>query len=161
MRKFDVIKKPVLTEKSYKHMEGKRKYVFDVAIDSNKSEIKKVFEELFEVKVDSVNVQRKEAKIKRTGKWLGRKNHRKIAIITLKKGEKLEVMDNDNQSNISDSVNENLEKIKSAEVVENKTNDSNDVIKSSSNEIENKNPEIKDKKSSTKKDTKVEKEDDK
>ena len=50
----DIIRGPVLTEKSYDQIPLK-KYSFEVAIDANKVEIKKAIEEIFDVQVDSVN----------------------------------------------------------------------------------------------------------
>ena len=55
---YDIIKKPVLTEKSYADM-AEKKYTFEVAIGANKTEIKSAIEEIFEgVKVASVNTMR-------------------------------------------------------------------------------------------------------
>lgn len=106
MRKFNIFKGPVLTEKTYKAMENKNKYVFDVVPNANKTEIKKVFEELFEAKVASVNTFKKAAKTKRVGRFIGRKNHRKIAIITLKPGETLEVMSDEAAAQVNEKLAE-------------------------------------------------------
>ena len=85
---YDIIKKPVLTEKSYDAM-ADRKYTFEVAIDANKTEIKNAIEEIFEgVKVEAVNTMRIEGKIKRQGRYEGRRPERKKAIVTLKKDSK-------------------------------------------------------------------------
>jgi len=85
---YDIIKKPVLTEKSYDAM-ADRKYTFEVAIDANKTEIKNAIEEIFEgVKVEAVNTMRTEGKIKRQGRYEGRRPERKKAIVTLKKDSK-------------------------------------------------------------------------
>ena len=85
---YDIIKKPVLTEKSYDAMADK-KYTFEVAIDANKTEIKNAIEEIFEgVKVEAVNTMRTEGKIKRQGRYEGRRPERKKAIVTLKKDSK-------------------------------------------------------------------------
>ena len=85
---YDIIKKPVLTEKSYDAMADK-KYTFEVAVDANKTEIKNAIEEIFEgVKVDSVNTMRIQGKIKRQGRYEGRRPERKKAIVTLKEGSK-------------------------------------------------------------------------
>ena len=81
---YDIIKKPVLTEKSYAAM-SEKKYTFEVAINANKTEIKQAIEEIFEgVKVESVNTMRTLGKIKRQG----RTPEVKKAIVTLKKDSK-------------------------------------------------------------------------
>ena len=85
---YDIIKKPVLTEKSYAEMANK-KYTFEVAITANKTEIKQALETIFEgVKVDSVNTMRTMGKIKRQGRFSGRTPEVKKAIVTLKKDSK-------------------------------------------------------------------------
>ena len=85
---YDVIIKPVLTEKSYADMADK-KYTFQVAITANKTEIKQANEAVFEgVKVESVNTMRTLGKIKRQGRFSGRTPEVKKAIVTLKKDSK-------------------------------------------------------------------------
>jgi len=85
---YDVILRPVLTEKSYDAMADK-KYTFEVAIGANKTEIKAALEEIFEgVKVENVNTMRIQGKVKRQGRYEGRRPERKKAIITLKKDSK-------------------------------------------------------------------------
>ena len=85
---YDIIKKPVLTEKSYAAMADK-KYTFEVAINANKTEIKAAIEEIFEgVKVESVNTMRTLGKMKRQGRTQGRTPEVKKAIVTLKADSK-------------------------------------------------------------------------
>ena len=85
---YDIIKKPVLTEKSYDAMADK-KYTLEVAIGANKTEIKGAIEAIFDgVKVESVNTMRTQGKIKRQGRTQGRTPEVKKAIITLKKDSK-------------------------------------------------------------------------
>ena len=85
---YDIIKKPVLTEKSYADMADK-KYTFEVAINANKTEIKLAIEEVFEgVKVESVNTMRTLGKMKRQGRTQGRTAEVKKAIVTLKADSK-------------------------------------------------------------------------
>ena len=85
---YDIIIRPVLTEKSYAEMADK-KYTFRVAINANKTEIKNAIEEVFPgVKVESVNTMRTEGKIKRQGRTQGRTPEVKKAIVTLKKDSK-------------------------------------------------------------------------
>ena len=85
---YDIIKKPVLTEKSYADM-AQKKYTFQVDIRANKVEIKQALESIFEgVKIDSVNTMRTLGKIKRQGRFQGRTPEIKKAIVTLKKDSK-------------------------------------------------------------------------
>ena len=85
---YDIIKKPVLTEKSYQDMADK-KFTFQVDIRANKTEIKQALETVFEgVKIDSVNTMRTLGKIKRQGRYSGRTPEVKKAIVTLKKDSK-------------------------------------------------------------------------
>ena len=85
---YDIIIRPVLTEKSYAEMADK-KYTFRVAINANKTEIKNAIEEVFPgVKVESVNTMRTEGKIKRQGRTAGRTPEIKKAYVTLKKDSK-------------------------------------------------------------------------
>ncbi len=84
---YDIIIRPVLTEKSYDGMADK-KYVFEVAIDAGKTEIKYAVEQIFGVKVESVNTMRLEGKLKRQGRYEGRRPERKKAYVTLKKDSK-------------------------------------------------------------------------
>jgi large subunit ribosomal protein L23 len=85
---YDIIIRPVLTEKSYDAM-AEKKYTFEVAVSANKTEIKNAIERVFEgVKVESVNTMRIQGKIKRQGRTQGRRPERKKAIVTLKKDSK-------------------------------------------------------------------------
>ena len=83
----DIILRPVLTEKSYDGMADKR-YVFEVAINANKIEIKQAVEAAFGVKVESVNTLRTLGKIKRQGRYAGRTPEIKKAYVTLKEDSK-------------------------------------------------------------------------
>lgn len=84
---YDIIIRPVLTEKSYATIADK-KYVFVVDIHANKSEIKAAVETIFGVKVESVNTLRTDGKIKRQGRTQGRTPEIKKAYVTLKKDSK-------------------------------------------------------------------------
>ena len=83
----DIILRPVLTEKAYDGLADKR-YVFEVALDANKIEIKQAVEAAFDVKVESVNTMRTLGKIKRQGRYSGRTPEIKKAYVTLKKDSK-------------------------------------------------------------------------
>ena len=83
MNAYDIIIKPVITEQSMADVADK-KYVFQVAINSNKTEIKAAVEEAFGVKVAKVNTIRMIGKVKRTGAYpAGRRPAYKKAIVTL------------------------------------------------------------------------------
>ena len=83
MNAYDVILRPVITEQSMESVAVK-KYVFQVAIDANKTEIKAAVEEIFGVKVAKVNTIRMQGKVKRTGAYpAGRRAAYKKAIVTL------------------------------------------------------------------------------
>ena len=83
----DIILRPALTEKSYDGMADK-KYAFEVAIDANKTEIKKAIETIFEVKVAEVNTVRTIGKMKRQGRTQGRRPEVKKAYVTLTEASK-------------------------------------------------------------------------
>ena len=84
----DIILRPVLTEKGYEGIEEKR-YVFEVAISANKTEIKQALESVFEgIKVEKVNTLRTLGKMKRQGRTQGRTPETKKAYVTLKKDSK-------------------------------------------------------------------------
>ena len=84
---YDIIIRPVLTEKSYATISDK-KYVFEVEKTANKTEIKEAVEKIFGVKVESVNTLRTIGKIRRQGRTQGRTPEIKKAYVTLKKDSK-------------------------------------------------------------------------
>ena len=80
---YDIIKRPVITEQSMENIADK-KYVFEVDINSNKTEIKAAVEAVFGVKVAKVNTVRMQGKVKRTGSYpAGRRPAYKKAVVTL------------------------------------------------------------------------------
>ena len=83
MNAYDIIRKPVITEQSMEAVADK-KYVFQVAIEATKTEIKAAVEEVFGVKVAKVNTVRMQGKVKRTGAYpAGRRSSYKKAVVTL------------------------------------------------------------------------------
>ena len=83
MNVYDIILRPVITEQSMEAVADK-KYVFQVAIDANKTEIKAAVEEIFGVKVAKVNTIRMQGKVKRMGAQpAGKRADYKKAIVTL------------------------------------------------------------------------------
>lgn len=87
MKQYDIIKRPVLSEKSYSEIANK-KYVFEVAVDANKIEIKEAVEKIFGVKVEKVNTINVRGKLKRQGRTQGYTSKRKKAIVQLTKDSK-------------------------------------------------------------------------
>ncbi len=90
---YSVIKKPLFTEKGSNLKESQNKILVEVAKDANKLDVKKAIEEIFKVKVDKVATITTNGKWKRYGKSIGKRPDRKKAIITLKKGEKLDFIE--------------------------------------------------------------------
>lgn len=88
----DIIVKPIVTEKSVSLME-ENKYTFKVALNANKIEIKNAIEEIFKVKVVSVNTMRVRGKKKRMGRTEGRTSDWKKAIVKLAEGDQIEVFE--------------------------------------------------------------------
>jgi len=90
---YSVIKKPLFTEKGSALKESENKILVEVNKDANKLEIKKAVEDIFKVKVDKVATVTSHGKWKRYGKFIGKRSDRKKAIITLRKGEKLDFIE--------------------------------------------------------------------
>ena len=83
MNAYDIILRPVITEQSMERVADK-KYVFMVALDADKTQIKAAVEEAFGVKVAKVNTIRMQGKAKRTGAYpVGKRAEYKKAIVTL------------------------------------------------------------------------------
>lgn len=87
----EVIKRPILSEKTYKQSSTNRTYTFEVNRKANKNQIKQAFETIFEVKVDKINIINQDPKDKKVGRFTGKTNHVKKAIIKLKEGQSLEM----------------------------------------------------------------------
>lgn len=87
---YAVILKPLVTEKS-SFQNAINKYVFKVAEDSNKFEIKKAIEKMYKVSVIKVAISRLPSKYRRIGRHEGEKSGYKKAIVTLKEGDKIEI----------------------------------------------------------------------
>lgn len=85
-----IILKPLVTEKSTDLRVKEDKYAFEVDLQANKPEIKKAIEELFKVNVVGVHTMIVHGKVKRMGRFEGKRPNWKKAIVSLKKGEKIE-----------------------------------------------------------------------
>ena len=90
---YDIIKKPIITERSMMGAQD-NKYTFEVARDANKYQIKDAVEELFNVKVTSVNTINVKPKTKRVRYVAGKTRQWKKAIVTLAEGDSIEIYGN-------------------------------------------------------------------
>jgi large subunit ribosomal protein L23 len=86
-----VLVRPLLTEKMTALRESANQVGFLVRADANRVQIKQAVESLLKVKVERVNVLTVKGKVKRLGRFAGKRSDWKKAIVTLKKGEKLEL----------------------------------------------------------------------
>ncbi len=86
----DVLIAPLISEKSYDRIADSNSYTFFVHTNSNKPQIKRAVQELFDVDVLSVNTMYRKGKKKRFGYVLGQQSTRKIAIVTLQEGQTIE-----------------------------------------------------------------------
>jgi large subunit ribosomal protein L23 len=88
-----IIRKVLITEKGTVLREVHQQYLFEVARTANKIEIKRAVEAVFNVKVDTVQTMQMRGKAKRQGRWVGRRNDWKKAIVTLKPDQKIELFE--------------------------------------------------------------------
>ena len=87
----EIIIAPLITEKSNLQKEHNNSYAFMVDINANKIEIKNAIEEIFHVHVEKVNTIRQRGKVKRMGRFSGKKADWKKAIVKLKSGDSIEL----------------------------------------------------------------------
>jgi len=85
------IKRPLLTEKSDRLRERSGQYCFEVAVEADKSDVKRAVETLFSVRVTAVRLQNRQGKAKRMGRFTGRRHHWKKAFVTLAEGSVIEL----------------------------------------------------------------------
>ncbi|MGH9457924.1 MAG: 50S ribosomal protein L23 [Thermoanaerobaculia bacterium] len=88
MRSHEIIRRPLVTEKSNGLKEDSNVIAFEVAAEANKIEVKRAVEELFKVKVDEVRLLNVRGKVKRLGRFAGRRRDWRKAYVKLKAGEK-------------------------------------------------------------------------
>ena len=86
---YEVVRRPLITEKTTALKETQRALCFEVHKDASKPEIKKAVETLFGVKVQDVRVANVHGKVKRQGRYVGRRPDWKKAYVVLKPGEKM------------------------------------------------------------------------
>ena len=87
-----VLLSPVVSEKSYSLITD-RKYTFKVHEDAHKTQIRQAVEELFDVRVSSVNIVKVQSKPKRRGLTRGRRPGWKKAIVQLREGDSIEIFE--------------------------------------------------------------------
>lgn len=92
MEAREILIRPIVTEKSTALME-QGKYTFRVPLQATKIQIRQAVEQIFKVKVQSVNTMRYEGKLKRMGRTEGRRSDWKKAIVTLQPGETIELFE--------------------------------------------------------------------
>ena len=88
-----IVKRALITEKGTVLREMRGQYHFEVARDANKIEIKHAIETIFNVKVADVRTMVSHGKVKRQGRWAGRRSDSKRAIVTLKPDQKIELFE--------------------------------------------------------------------
>jgi len=91
MEFYNVLRRPILTEKSTRGMELQNAYVFEIVPRANKLIVRRAVEELFDVKVVKVNIRHRKGKLKRVGRSIGYSKNRKEAVVTLRAGDKLDI----------------------------------------------------------------------
>ena len=89
MKLTDVIRRPLITEKTSILREDGRTIVFQVAPNANKTEIKRAIEKLLGSKVDSIRTSIAHGKVKRQGRFAGRRSDWKKAYVKLAEGAKI------------------------------------------------------------------------
>lgn len=86
----NIIRRPLITERATSLGEREGKYLFEVTRDANKLEIKRAVEIVFDVKVEKVNTLSVHGKVKRLGRFVGRRSDWKKAVVTLAEGQTID-----------------------------------------------------------------------
>ncbi len=90
MIQYEIIKRPLITEKTTLQKEEHNKVTFEVDGNANRVEIKRAIEKIFNVRVANVRTMQVRGKVKRRGRILGKRRNWKKAIATLMAGERIE-----------------------------------------------------------------------
>ena len=90
MNQFEIIKRPLITEKTNIQKELHNQVTFEVDRSANRIEIKRAIETIFNVRVAAVRTSRVTGKIKRRGRILGKRRDWKKAVVTLRPGERID-----------------------------------------------------------------------
>ncbi|MBT3362284.1 MAG: 50S ribosomal protein L23 [Chloroflexi bacterium] len=89
---YEVIRRPLITEKGT-FLQEQNKYLFEVAINANKPQVKQAVEKAFDVKVKTVNLMTVLGKMKRYGRGIAKRPDWKKAVVTLVEGDKIQVFE--------------------------------------------------------------------
>jgi large subunit ribosomal protein L23 len=89
MNTYQVIRRPLVTEKGVDKKDKERTLCFEVSPDANKTQVKAAVEKLFKVKVQEVRTATFDGKLRRRGKFAGYRSDWKKAYVKLKAGEKV------------------------------------------------------------------------
>lgn len=87
---YDIIRRPVITEKTNIQKEEANQVTFEVAPQANRIEVKRAVEQIFNVKVADARTMNVRGKVKRRGRIMGKRRNWKKAIVTLMPGERIE-----------------------------------------------------------------------
>lgn len=87
----DIIIRPIITEKTMAMMDADNKITFEVAKGANKTQVRQAVEEIFNVKVEKVNILNCRPKTKRMGKYVGKTRAVRKAIVKLPEGQDIEL----------------------------------------------------------------------
>jgi large subunit ribosomal protein L23 len=89
MNNYEVIRRPLVTEKGVEKKDTDRTLCFEVALAANKTQVKSAVEKLFKVKVAEVRTATFDGKLRRRGRFAGYRSDWKKAYVKLKAGEKV------------------------------------------------------------------------
>jgi len=89
MNHYQVIRRPLITEKGVTKKDEERTLCFEVAMDANKTHIRQAVEKLFKVKVEDVRTATTAGKLRRRGRFTGYRSDWKKAYVRLRAGEKI------------------------------------------------------------------------
>ncbi len=115
-----IIKKPLISEKSFTaSSDGKFSFIADYKTD--KIAAREYIENMFKVKVEKINSQNIDGKIKRVKGKIGKRNNQKKIIVTLKKGQKIALFETDTEEKTADKKEEKAKVKKESKIVNNKS----------------------------------------
>ena len=93
MNRFEIIKRPLDTEKLDRMRDRENKFAFEIDMKANKTEIKQAIEALFKVKVITIKTAIVRGKFRRIGRSEGQRSNWKKAIVTLKEGDAIQLFE--------------------------------------------------------------------
>ena len=93
MNRFEIIKRPLDTEKLDRMRDRENKFAFEIDLKANKTEVKQAIEQLFKVKVLDVKTSIVRGKFRRIGRSEGQRSNWKKAIVTLKEGDAISLFE--------------------------------------------------------------------